>query len=160
MFSRDQAYNGETRPIPVLLTFDNGGEVHGSLNIPKLVELSEILSNGSPFLMFSFHDGQRAFVATSKIRSIQVLNVPNAKPLAPVKCGDFDPFEILGVARDDDHSMIRSAFHKLSKLYHPDKFAALEPPKEILDYLKVMSQRINLAYAAIEEKSSTKEHVA
>lgn len=160
MFSRDQTYNNETRAIPVLLTFDDGTEVYGSLNTPKLVDLSEMLSRDARFLIFSYNDGRQAYIAASKVRSIEVLNVPNVQPLQPVESGEFDPFEILGISPDDDHSVARRSFHRLSKLYHPDKFLALDPPEEILDYLKVMSQRINLAYAAIEEKTSVDEAVA
>ncbi len=159
MLSRDQAYNSETRAIPVLITYDDGTEVQGSLNIPKLAELSEILSNAVPFLMFSYFDGRTVFVASSKIRSVQVINCQKIKPLTTIE-GNFDPYQILGVSPSDDAPTIRKAFHRLTKLYHPDKFAAHESPDEIMNYIKAMSQRINLAYAAIEENLSASEPLA
>ena len=59
-------------------------------------------------------------------------------------------YEVLGVARGATEKEIRSAYHKLSKIYHPDKFAAVELPSEVREYLAAMSRRINAAFMALE----------
>jgi predicted Zn-dependent protease len=52
------------------------------------------------------------------------------------------PFEVLGVKPDADETAIRSAYHKLAKSCHPDKF--LDPEDQRAGQAKLIV--INLAY--------------
>lgn len=51
-------------------------------------------------------------------------------------------FDILGVAPDADEHAIRSAYHKLAKACHPDKF--LDPEEQVKGQERLIS--INVAY--------------
>jgi curved DNA-binding protein CbpA len=73
---------------------------------------------------------------------------------------DFDPFAILGVTADSSHDEVKSAWHRLSKTYHPDRYAAAELPAEVLDYLSAMARRINSAYAALEAPVAAERRAA
>jgi curved DNA-binding protein CbpA len=44
----------------------------------------------------------------------------------------------------------RQAYFRLAKDYHPDRYATVELPKEVRDYLAAMARRINAAHAALE----------
>ena len=61
----------------------------------------------------------------------------------------FDPYKVLGVAREADADTIRQAYHLMVKAYHPDRFTGIDLPKEMKDYAAAMVVRINLAYEQI-----------
>ena len=44
----------------------------------------------------------------------------------------------------------RAAYHKLAKVYHPDRYSSAELPPEVRDYRASLARRINAAYAALE----------
>ena len=54
-----------------------------------------------------------------------------------------NPYDILGVERDDDHATIKSAYRKLALKYHPDRNpgdrAAEETFKEITQAYEILS---------------------
>jgi curved DNA-binding protein CbpA len=61
----------------------------------------------------------------------------------------FDPYAILKVARDANPEDIKSAYHRMARLYHPDRIASYELPDEVKDYVRTMLVRINLAFEQI-----------
>ena len=50
----------------------------------------------------------------------------------------------------------REAYLKLAKLYHPDRYAAADLPREVRDYLAVMVRRINAAHDAVQVRLQKK----
>jgi curved DNA-binding protein CbpA len=64
--------------------------------------------------------------------------------------GEFDPYAALGLKRDADWEEVRNAYLRLARTYHADKFASVELPPEVRDYLSQMSRRVNAAYTALE----------
>ena len=61
----------------------------------------------------------------------------------------FDPHAILGVSAGASREEVRSAYVRLAKIYHPDRYAAAELPPEAIEYLLAMARRINAAHAAL-----------
>ncbi len=51
-----------------------------------------------------------------------------------------------GASRDE----VRQAYLRLAKAYHPDRYASVELPEEVRDYLSAMARRVNAAHAALE----------
>ena len=41
---------------------------------------------------------------------------------------------------------VRQAYHKMARLYHPDRIASYELPDEVKEYARAMLVRINLAF--------------
>jgi curved DNA-binding protein CbpA len=62
----------------------------------------------------------------------------------------FDPHTVLGVPSAASIEDIKAAWHRLSKVYHPDRYQAADLPPEVRDYLAAMARRINAAYSALE----------
>jgi DnaJ-class molecular chaperone len=53
------------------------------------------------------------------------------------------------VARDANPEDIKTAYHRMARLYHPDRIASYELPDEVKDYVRTMLVRINLAFEQI-----------
>jgi curved DNA-binding protein CbpA len=51
---------------------------------------------------------------------------------------------------------VREAYLKLAKLYHPDRYATADLPKEVRDYLAVMVRRINAAHDTVQTRLQKK----
>ncbi|TRM68605.1 Sec63 Brl domain-containing protein [Schizophyllum amplum] len=62
----------------------------------------------------------------------------------------YDPFEILGIARDVTEKEIKSHYKKLSKLYHPDKIK--ESAEETLDMIQDRFVKITKAYKSLTDE--------
>jgi curved DNA-binding protein CbpA len=59
---------------------------------------------------------------------------------------DLDAHSVLKLEKDAGPEEIRQAYHRMAKLYHPDRIASYELPEEIKDYTRAMLVRINLAF--------------
>ena len=88
-----------------------------------------------------------------RIRSVRSANVPKADQLdtesgAPGS-SSFDPYAVLQVSKEASPEEIRQAYHRMAKLYHPDRIASFGLPEEVMDYVRTMLVRINLAFEQI-----------
>ena len=63
-----------------------------------------------------------------------------------------DPYEILGVSRDDDDGTIKKAYRKLIVENHPDKLMAQGLPQEFIDLANEKMAAINTAYDTIKKQ--------
>jgi preprotein translocase subunit Sec63 len=97
-------------------------------------------------------DRERRYIAKSALCSVQLLDVPTAAGLDARRAatGEFDPYSALGLKRDADWDDVRDAYLRLAKAYHADRYASIELPPEVRDYLQQMSRRINTAYKTLE----------
>jgi hypothetical protein len=152
MFERaNGGYVPEPSAVPVEAVLADGTEVKGRVLVAVGKTLPDILNGGGGFIEFEPYGGERRFVAKSQIVSIKLVGVPKAASLNGAKAAEtFDPHAILGVPENAEWEEIRAAYHRLAKLYHPDRYANAELPGEVGDYLAVMVRRVNAAYAALE----------
>ncbi|MGI9380957.1 MAG: J domain-containing protein [Methyloligellaceae bacterium] len=160
MLSNNQSYKSETRAIPVRIIYDDGTKAEGSILIPKLSDFTDLLSSCGPFLNFLSEEGDKSFIATGKIRTLEILGVPKVKALDSRKRESENPYTILGVAANAGEAEIKKAFHSKSKEYHPDRFMAVDPPAEIVEYLNAMTQAINYAYSVVIKNAPKSEKVS
>ena len=63
-----------------------------------------------------------------------------------------DPYEILGVSRDDDDGTIKKAYRKLIVENHPDKLMAQGLPQEFVDLANKKMAAINAAYDTVKKQ--------
>ena len=153
MFERNKIDNSlQQAAVPAEVTLDDGRLVKGKFLIATSRSIFEVLNGEGHFLEFETYDGERTLIARSMLKSIKIIPVPSGSNLkSRVRDSDnFDPHMILGVPTDAPWDEIRSAYLKLSKTYHPDRYATVELPYEVRDYLSAMSRRVNAAYAALE----------
>jgi len=79
---------------------------------------------------------------------------PPPPPPPPIEEVDGkDPHEILGVARGAKPEVIRAAYQRLVKEYHPDRTATLA--SEIRDLAEKRTSQINRAYDILMRREQT-----
>ena len=152
MFERNKIDNVEHSGVPVELGTGDGEVVKGRVMVAMGRTIFDVLNGAGAFLEFEPFGGERCFIAKASIRNVRLMSVPRA-PSLDARLRDMDGFEphaILGVQTDASFEAIKSAWHKLSMKYHPDRYASAELPAEVRDYLSAMARRINAAYAALE----------
>lgn len=153
MFERNRVDSGlQTVATLAEITLDDGRSLKGKFFISAARSLADVLNGEMKFLEFETHDGDRTLIAKSSIRTVKAVPLPSA-PSLKNKLRDTDnadPFAMLGIDRTSPWEEIRIAYHKLSKLYHPDRYASFDLPPEVSEYLAVMARRINAAYTALE----------
>jgi|LNFM01.1.fsa_nt_gb hypothetical protein len=152
MFERNRIDNVDQAGIAVEITTEEGDRSSGKLLIAQGRTLAEVLNSPAAFLEFEPWGGERAFVAKSSLRAIRLVNAPRHESLGQrlSATAEFDPHAILGVPASATHDEVKAAWHRLSKLYHPDRYASADLPSEVVEYLSVMARRVNAAYAALE----------
>ena len=161
MFERNKIDNTsgqQQMAVPVELTLDSGSPVRGKLIIPASRTLTDILNGVNAFVEFEPYGGERIFISKSAIRAVKAVAVPAAPSLGPrnKEIDQFDPFTILGLAAGVPFDQVRAAYHRLAKLYHPDRYEGVELPREVRDYVSAMARRINVAYATLESAQQAK----
>lgn len=160
MFERNTVDNSlRQAPVTAELTYDDGRTVKGRIHFAAARTLYDVLNGNGAFLDFETFEGERAMIAKTTIRAVKILPVAQAPSLKAraESPGEFDPHRVLGLAHGATWEEIRAAYLALSKAYHPDRFAGVSLPAEVAEYLSVMSRRINLAYASLEEPQVTKQ---
>lgn len=147
----------EPSAVPAEVTLLDGSMLKGKVLVPVGKVLSDALNSSGPFLEFEPYGGDRRFVAKSQIASLKPVGVPKAGNLSVRGAETFDPRSILGVPQTADWEEIRQSYHKLAKLYHPDRYASASLPDEVGDYLANMVRRVNAAYAALDVPQAEKK---
>jgi DnaJ domain len=136
----------------VLLQLAEGKKLIASLRLSVSGKLSDTLNNAEPFLDVITGDGEQAFVRKQAVERVIVVDPPQAKLNQQRRSSDkagFNPYAILGVERTASSEDHRAAYLALVKSYHPDRFANLDLPQEMKDYVSAMLTRINMAYEQI-----------
>jgi hypothetical protein len=156
MFERNRVDNSSQSShqsaIPAEITLVDGEILSGHFLISAARALSDILNGETAFLEFEPFNQSRRFIAKQAIRAVKLIDAPSASNLDHRRSltGEFDPYAALGLKRDADWEEVRNAYLRLARTYHADKFASVELPPEVRDYLSQMSRRVNAAYTALE----------
>ena len=154
MFERnriDRLNDSERSTGNVEVVLDDGQAMLGRLHFPATRSLGDEINNASGFIDFEVHNGDRFFLSKHAVQIIRTKQIPRADQLSRTQTkGElFNPWTVLGIAETANKDDVRDAYHRLVKQYHPDRFANLELPREVQDYLNARSRRINAAYTAL-----------
>lgn len=153
MFERNRVDNTpEQTAVAIEAVLDDGRILKGKVAIPLQRTVYDVLNGPSAFLEFEPFDGERQFIAKSSLRTVKMLAVGRGPNLS-LRLRDldgFDPHTILGLARGATWDDVKTAYHRLAKVYHPDRYSSAELPQEVRDYLASMARRVNAAFAALE----------
>lgn len=136
----------------VFVTYGDGATENLSIKLPLTSKLNDALNNADVFLDAVNAEGKQAFIAKSRIARIELVEVPKASQMNQYRRENdraFDPYQVLGVDKGAEAEAVRTAYRALAKKYHPDRFLAMDLPREMLDYAAAMLVRINLAYEQI-----------
>lgn len=163
MFERNKIDSiPEQTSVAVEASLEDGRILKGKVAIPLHKSVFDVLNGSGAFLEFEPFDGERQFIAKASLRTVKLLSVGRGPNLiSRLRDMDgFDPHTILGVTRAASWEDIKAAYHRLAKVYHPDRYSAAELPQEVRDYLASMARRVNAAYAALEAPQQVKKQVA
>ena len=162
MFERNKIDNAEQGLVSVELTMQEGRTLSGKIAMPPGRGVLDYLNGGANFVEFESFEGDRRYLAKSSLLEVKQMSVPRGVNLNQRlrDLDGFDPYTILGVDRGANWDETRSAFHRLAKVYHPDRYATAELPDEVKTYLSTMARRINAAYAALESVHAQRKQVA
>lgn len=163
MFERNKVDNQvEQTGVSIEASLEDGSVVKGKVAIPQHKSVYDVLNGQAAFLEFEPFEGERRFIAKSSVRAVKLLAIGRGPNLqARLRDADaFDPHAILGVTRAASWEDVKSAYHRLAKLYHPDRYTAAELPPEVRDYLAGMTRRVNAAYAALEAPQQIAKQIA
>jgi hypothetical protein len=148
MFERNRSQNSIQRSrVPVIVTLQSGLEQSGHVWVAVGARLADLLNGNHAFVEFSPRDGGDVLLNKQSIAQIAALEVPRNDQLARAQdTHDLDPWQVLGVEKGASAEMLKAAYHRLARAYHPDRLAGLELPGEMLTYANAMLARVNLAY--------------
>ncbi|MEQ1616058.1 MAG: DnaJ domain-containing protein [Hyphomicrobiaceae bacterium] len=153
MFERNKVDSSpEQTAVAIEAGLEDGRILKGKVAIPLHKSVYDVLNGAGAYLDFEPFDGERQFIAKVSLRTVKLISVGRAANLN-LRLRDmdgFDPHTILGVTRAATWEEIKGAYHRLAKVYHPDRYSSAELPPEVRDYLASMARRINAAYAALE----------
>lgn len=163
MFERNKVDSTpEHTAVAIEASLDDGRILKGKVAIPLSRTVYDVLNGPGVFLEFEPFDGERQFIAKSSLRTVKMLSVGRG-PNLNLRLRDldgFDPHTILGLNRAATWDEIKAAYHRLAKIYHPDRYSSAELPQEVRDYLASMARRINAAYSALEVPQQAKKQMA
>jgi DnaJ domain len=162
MFERNKVDNADQGLVSVELQLTDGTGLIGKIAMPSGRGFMEFLNGASNFLEFESLEGDRRFIAKSTIGAVKLISVPRGVNLNQRlrDLDGFDPYAILGIERTATWDETRTTFHRLAKVYHPDRYATAELPDEVKTYLSAMARRVNAAYAALETAHAQRKHFA
>ena len=144
MFDRTRSVTGR---MPISIVMIDGETLHGTIGVAMSGKLDDAMNNPAPFLDFETVAGERVCLAKHAIRKVEMVTVPKTDQFSRRTASDsFDPYAVLGVAPGSDAATLREAYHARARDYHPDRFAVIEMPQEMKDYVTAMLTRINIAY--------------
>lgn len=155
MFERNRVDNmvqSQQVGVPAEVMLDDQTVLKGRFLVSATRPVHEVLNGPGLFLDFQVYGGEAMLIAKATIRSIKLLNVPNAGQLrGATRAGEaFDPHQVLGVRADASIEEIRKAYVALAKTYHPDRYSMASLPDEVRDYLAATVRRINLAFQSLD----------
>ena len=164
MFERSRNENPSDkreRAIPVELRMVDGRILKGRFFAGAKRQAYEELNGPGGFIDFQSYNGARELVSKASISAVRLTDIPKANQLRRGNDVDeFDPHSVLNVPRGAQWEAIRETYHRLSKLYHPDRYANLDLPDEVKGYLDAMSRRINAAFSALEKPHQVQREYA
>jgi hypothetical protein len=134
----------------VAITLSDETVMTASVRMPLSNRLGDALNTPDPFLDVVTAAGEQQFIAKSAIRAVRSMEIPKADQLnleaRQAGFGELDPHSVLGIGREAPPEEVRQAYHRMARLYHPDRIASYDLPGEIKDYARAMLVRINLAF--------------
>jgi hypothetical protein len=162
MFERNKVDNSQHQiGVAVEVTREDGAVDKGKLLIAVSSKVADVLNGPLQFLEFESYTGERTLIAKSAVRAVRVVQVSNAvNPLVRLRDAEFDPYRILGLEPGASWEQVRNAFLAASKTYHPDRYANVDLPAEVDEYMAAMARRINAAFAALETPHLAKREIA
>ncbi|TMJ43822.1 MAG: J domain-containing protein [Alphaproteobacteria bacterium] len=149
MFGSNEA---ERHRVAVTVTLISGAIFNGHVFLGQAQKLRDLLNNPDTFIDFEMRDNPMTMIAKRAIATISAIDLPRTDHLFRRANGSatFDPYHTLGVDPAANPGEVRAAYLAKARLYHPDKLASKDVPKEVGEYMNAMFIRIQRAYDELE----------
>ena len=140
----------------VKIVMNDGRELAGRLMMSGSKRIDEELNGDGNFIDFSFADGERQLISKAAILSVTAVELPRCDQLdlRNVDAMKPNPYRILGITPNAGRDEIRTAYHRLAKQYHPDRYSNVELPDEVREYFSAVTRRINGAYTLLQNTAA------
>jgi DnaJ domain len=152
MFERNRVDNTMTATIAVELTLADGSIVTGRAAMPSGRQVHKLMDGAEAFLFVETFEGEGTFVPKVDVKSLKL--VPLARPqelrIAATDVSSFDPYKVLGVERGCTLEDLKAAYHRLTKVYHPDSYAGVALPPEVAAYIDSRCKQVNAAFRVLK----------
>jgi preprotein translocase subunit Sec63 len=150
MFASNEA---ERHRVAVTVTLGSGDVLNGHVFLGTAQKLRDLLNNPDMFIDFEKRDNAVTMIAKRAIATISAIDLPRTDHLLrrSNSSATFDPYHTLGVDPGANPGEVRAAYLAKARLYHPDKIAGKDVPREVDDYMNAMFIRIQKAYDELEK---------
>lgn len=148
MFERNRVDNASVETVGVEITLTDGLVVTGRAALPASRAVHKLLDGPDAFLYVDQFAGDGAFIPKASIKTLKLVQPVRLQALyiPVVDATAFDPFKVLGIPKGATWDEIKAAYHRLTKLYHPDVYASVSLPPEVAAYLDGRAKQINMAF--------------
>lgn len=152
MFERNRVDNRAETLIAVEVVLASGEKVAGRAVLASGKAVHKLLDGDDSFIYLEGFDGEGSFVPKAEIRGLKVMNnVPAQTTVLRIPdARNFEPYRVLGLEKGASFDEIRDAHRRLSKLYHPDRYASVDLPAEVKVYFESMTRNVNAAFRALQ----------
>lgn len=138
-------------PMLVEIQLTDGTLLKGTILVQRERTLKDVLGGTDPFIEFDCNVGGEMVLGKSAVAMV--------RPVKPLQADHLErrlkmleqseAHGVLKVAKTADREQVRDAYLTLTRQYHPDRYAGVELPAEMRDYLNAMARRINAAYSEL-----------
>ena len=147
MFAKQNTSVRERRKLRATVTLNDGTVLDGYFFCLADQRITDLLNDERSFVPLVTIDGRTYVIAKSSIMTA----VPKDK--VPIMNLATDPFSVLGVAPEAAPAEIKQAYRRRMQEYHPDRFANIDLPDELMILANDMAARITNAYHQVTQKS-------
>ena len=154
MFNRGSTQDGhQIKQISVRITLQDGSEDLVNINTSTHQSLGGLFNGPDMFIEIEDGAGVNRLLSKASIVSVMPVAAPRNDQLQRrlKQAGTFNPYDILDVPKGADTATLQKAYREKASLYHPDRYAAMDLPKEMNAYIDAMARRVNMAWEEINK---------
>jgi len=151
MFERNPVDTAATMAVAVELTMKDGAIITGKAALPNARGIAKLLDGPDAFLYVATFEGGSEFAPKADIKSVKVIDGGRVQPLRTLHADatHFDPYKALNLERGASFEDIKAAYHKMTRLYHPDSYAGVTLPPEVQAYIDARCKQVTAAFTAL-----------
>ncbi|MGI9374194.1 MAG: J domain-containing protein [Hyphomicrobiales bacterium] len=158
MFNRGNTQEGHhIRHVSVRLTLQDGTEELVNITTGAHQSLGGLFNGPDMFIEIEDGAGVSRLLSKTSIVSVTAVAAPRTDQLQrrlKQKTGTFNPYDILDVPKGADTATLQKAYREKASLYHPDRYASMELPKEMNAYIDAMARQVNMAWEEINKAAT------
>lgn len=142
MFNTTSANN-----VDVRIKLADGSTVDGAIPGGVTSDLATVLNRPGSFLELITASGQKRYIGSNHVMTVEKV-APLKQPKAPNSVGanSKTAHAILGLEQGYSAADLRTRYHQMVKMYHPDKYESVDLPPELDSYVREMFEAVGRAH--------------